>query len=286
MEVQGAAKYLNDTKTSERQSRLTLHYEATTRFEQLTMKHLGRHNVQHADVFDQCTATHVVTGILYGAKAFFVFDRDCTNEEKVKNVQGRLKALVEKKPLLNVGVGGSVTLSDQEKKEQTNIRCTFHGDFTLRANPSNFEEAIEVYKQLPTALGKNGENAVPMWVWLYPLVKLDERSAKLSREITVNLITDSQKIFEMLDQMQVKCNDTKTQKICTDFPQFVDKIDNLKDLLLRKKSSSRQFLAQVLPQIRGGSVQENELHKAVVDFEQCPFKLKQVEDWLRQFRLW
>ncbi|XP_071803411.1 uncharacterized protein [Asterias amurensis] len=280
VDVHGAAKYLNDTRASARQSRLTLHYETTTRFEQLTMKHFGRHNVQHTEVFDQGTATHVVTGILYGAKAFFVFDRDCTNEEKIKNVQGILKALVEKIPLLPIGGVGSVTLSDREQKEQTNIRCTFHGDFTLGANPSNFEEAIEVYKQLPTLLGKDGENAVPMRVWLYPLVKLDDRSAKLVREISVNLISDSQKILEGLDQMQVKCDDTKTQQICTDFPQFVDNIANLKELLLRKKLSFRQFLAQVLPKIRGGSVQESKLHQAVVDFEQCPFNLKQVDDWL------
>ena len=52
-------------------------------------------------------------------------------------------------------------------------------------------------------LGKEGENAVPVRVWLYPLVKLDDRSAKLVREISVNLISDSQKILEGLDQMQV-----------------------------------------------------------------------------------
>ncbi|XP_071793629.1 LOW QUALITY PROTEIN: uncharacterized protein [Asterias amurensis] len=279
--VQGSAKYLNDTKTSEHQSRLTLHYEATTRFEQLTMKHLGRHNVQHADVFDQGTATHVVTGILYGAKAFFVFDRDCTIEEKLKDVQGNLHVLVKKIPLLEIKGSGSVKLSSEEKKEQTNIRCTFYGDFALGANPSNVEEAIEVYKQLPTMLGKNGENAVPMRVWLYPLAKLDDRSAKMVREITVNLISDSQSILEGLDQMQVKCDDAKTHQICTDFPQFVDNIDTLKELLLRKKLSFRQFLARVLPRIRGGSVQESKLHQAVVDFEQCPFNLKQVGNWLR-----
>ncbi|XP_071807014.1 uncharacterized protein [Asterias amurensis] len=278
--VQGSAKYLNDTKTSEHQSRLTLHYEATTRFEHLTMKHLGRHTVQHADVFDQGTATHVVTGILYGAKAFFVFDRDFENDEKMKEVDGKLLVMIKKIPQLETGGAGSVTLSDQEKKEQTHIRCTFHGDYTLTKSPTTFEEAIDVYKQLPTMVGGNGKNGVPLRVWLYPLVKLDDRSPKLVREISVNLISDSQNILEGLDQMQVKCNDTMTQKICTDFPQFVENIATLKKLLLCKKLSFRQFLAHVLPKIRGGSVQESELHQAVVDFEQCPFNLKQVGDWL------
>ncbi|XP_042598005.1 cytolytic toxin-beta-like [Cyprinus carpio] len=71
--VTGAAKYLNDTKKSFRQQRLTLHYHSTCRFEELTMSHLAPENIIHQLVFDNDTATHVVTAVLYGADACFVF---------------------------------------------------------------------------------------------------------------------------------------------------------------------------------------------------------------------
>ncbi|KAK2818119.1 hypothetical protein Q7C36_022052 [Tachysurus vachellii] len=41
VEVGGSAKYLQDTKSSVRQSRVTMQYSQTTTFEQLTMKELG-----------------------------------------------------------------------------------------------------------------------------------------------------------------------------------------------------------------------------------------------------
>ncbi|CAK6983913.1 verrucotoxin subunit beta-like, partial [Scomber scombrus] len=91
VEVEGSAKYLNDHKTSKSQARLTLNYKTTTKFQQLSMSHLGRGNVKHPDVFDKGIATHVVTGILYGGQAFFVFDREVSDEERHQDIQGNMK---------------------------------------------------------------------------------------------------------------------------------------------------------------------------------------------------
>ncbi|ROL45824.1 Neoverrucotoxin subunit beta [Anabarilius grahami] len=45
LHVSGAAKYLNDTKKSFKQQRLTLHYHSTSKFEELSMNHLVEINV-------------------------------------------------------------------------------------------------------------------------------------------------------------------------------------------------------------------------------------------------
>ena len=44
------------------------------------METLGK--VQHHHVFDDKTATHVVTGVLYGAEAFFFLDRQVLDLRK------------------------------------------------------------------------------------------------------------------------------------------------------------------------------------------------------------
>ncbi|KAI2644154.1 Neoverrucotoxin subunit beta [Labeo rohita] len=72
MEVGGSGKFLHDTKSSKQQSRVTMFYSETTRYEQLTMSQLGRFT--YPEVFDQKTATHVVVAVLYGAQAIMVFD--------------------------------------------------------------------------------------------------------------------------------------------------------------------------------------------------------------------
>ncbi|ETE57679.1 hypothetical protein L345_16603, partial [Ophiophagus hannah] len=81
IDVGGSAQYLHNTKKSKQQARVTVQYKTTTRYEQLTMNHLGRENVTYPAVFEQGTATHVVTAILYGAQAFFVFDREVSSME-------------------------------------------------------------------------------------------------------------------------------------------------------------------------------------------------------------
>ncbi|KAL0154384.1 hypothetical protein M9458_050350, partial [Cirrhinus mrigala] len=89
--VRGAAKYLNNTKTSFRQQRLTLHYHSTCRFKELTMNHLAAENIIYPEVFYNDAATHVVTAVLYGADACFVFDREVSADEEIKTVEGEAK---------------------------------------------------------------------------------------------------------------------------------------------------------------------------------------------------
>ncbi|KAG7240191.1 hypothetical protein INR49_027198 [Caranx melampygus] len=75
VDVGGSAKYFQDTKKSDKQARMTLQYKTTTKFESLTMAHLGRGHVTHPNVFEDDTATHVVTAILYGG-VLTCLDRD------------------------------------------------------------------------------------------------------------------------------------------------------------------------------------------------------------------
>ncbi|CAF1372540.1 unnamed protein product [Didymodactylos carnosus] len=94
VEVSGSAEYINDRKKTEHVERLTLQYSTKTRFDHLTMTHLGRGNANHPEVFDQKIATHVVTGIFYGAEAYLIFDRTYSSTEDRTKVQGLVKAAV------------------------------------------------------------------------------------------------------------------------------------------------------------------------------------------------
>ncbi|MBN3319400.1 VTXB protein, partial [Atractosteus spatula] len=96
VEVGGAAKYFNDKKKSHSQARVTLQYHTTVRYEQLTMSHLGRGQVTHPSVFEDDMATHVVTAVVYGAQAYFVFDREVSEGEDKQEIEGKLKLTIEK----------------------------------------------------------------------------------------------------------------------------------------------------------------------------------------------
>ena len=50
--VSGSAKYAQDYQKTNKESRLTLKYSTTTHFQSLTMKHLGKGNLNHPDLHD------------------------------------------------------------------------------------------------------------------------------------------------------------------------------------------------------------------------------------------
>uniref|UniRef100_K7F1K8 Fibronectin type-III domain-containing protein n=1 Tax=Pelodiscus sinensis TaxID=13735 RepID=K7F1K8_PELSI len=280
VEVGGSAKYLNDTKTSKQQARVTLRYSATTRFEHLTMSQLGAGNVYYPAVFDQGTATHVVTAVLYGAQAFFVFDREVSSSENVREIEGTLQIAIKKLPTFSVEGEGSVKIDEKEKLNADKFNCKFHGDFALENNPTNFQDAIKTYSTLPTLLGENGEKAVPMRVWLYPLTKLDSRAAQLVREISLTLISDAQTAMEDLAELNMRCNDMGKNPIARTFPEIQKKIQKFKDVCKQHRQTFQKELAGLLPSIRGGGKEEGALVDILTRKNLSLFNMQKLNEFL------
>ncbi|XP_051745731.1 neoverrucotoxin subunit beta-like [Ctenopharyngodon idella] len=192
--VSGAAKYLNDIKKSFKQQRLTLHYHSTSRFEELTVNHLPSKNLPDDD---NDTATHVVTAILYGADACFVFDREVSSNEDKSRVEGEVKVAFEKlQGIVSVGANADLSMNDNQKTEVKKFTCTFYGDFQLPSNPNSFEDALKVFADLPKLLGEKQDRGVPLRVWLYPLDKLHSRTSKLHRDISIDLTIKIESVIE------------------------------------------------------------------------------------------
>ncbi|KAK3519555.1 hypothetical protein QTP86_014836, partial [Hemibagrus guttatus] len=150
VEVGGSAKYLLDTKSSTHQCRITMQYSQTTKFEQLTMKELG--NITYPQVFEQKTATHVVTAVLYGAQAFMVFDYTKEENKNKQEIEGNLHAMVKKIPTISIEGQASLNMTEDEKKMAENISVTFYGDIELEETPTTYREALEVYKTVPSLM--------------------------------------------------------------------------------------------------------------------------------------
>ncbi|KAM8728155.1 uncharacterized protein AB9X84_001550 isoform 1-T2 [Acanthopagrus schlegelii] len=280
VEVEGSAKYLNDQKTSKNQARVTLKYKATTKFEELSMDHLGRGNVKHPYVFDKGLATHVVTGILYGAQAFFVFDREVSEKEDHRDIEGNLKVMIKKIPCLAIEGEGSLKMEDKERATADKFSCRFYGDFCLDKSPVSFQDAIQVYQSLPNLLGANGENAVPVKVWLLPLTSLDSSAAKLVRQISVGLVQESQRVLEDFSELEMRCNDALKTTTAQQFPQIGTKIKTFKEMCSGFKLEFQQNLAKKLPSIRGGGEEEAELAEILKKRHSSPFNSKDLNKWM------
>ncbi|XP_042284317.1 cytolytic toxin-alpha-like isoform X2 [Thunnus maccoyii] len=280
VEVGGSAKYLNDSKTSKNQARITLKYQATTKIKQLSMNHLGRDNVKHQYVFDKGIATHVVTAILYGAQAFFVFDREVSDEESHQDIQGNMKVMIKKIPTITIEGEGSLKMDDKDIEKVEKFSCKFHGDFLLKKMPTSFQDAVQVYQSLPQLLGTNGENAVPMKVWLMPLVTLDSSAAKLVRQISISLVQDTQSVLEDFTELEMRCNDVIRTTTAQQFPQIGEKLKTFAESCTKFKMEFQQNFAKKLSSIRGGGEEEAVLPEILKKKHSSPFNNTSLNKWM------
>ncbi|XP_016330044.1 neoverrucotoxin subunit beta-like [Sinocyclocheilus anshuiensis] len=287
VEVGGSAKYLRNTKSSNQQSRITMHHSETSRFEQLTMTHLGQFT--YPQVFEQKTATHVITAVLYGAQAFMVFDRSFVEDENRQEIEGELNVMVKKIPGFSIegqGAGqGAVEMTDEDKKKAEKITCTFHGDVHLEQNPTTYIEALEVYKKLPSLLRENPQNAVPIKVWLYPLSLLDSKAAQLVREISTQLISNTEDIIEKLGEVERRCKDLSRRKMVHFFSDIKERLDSFQGSFSIYKMVLQKALARVLPAIRGGGMEERSLADILKIHYLSPFNASMLNQWLQDTEL-
>ena len=278
VQVEGAAKFLYDQKSSKKQARVSLKYKSTTRFEQLTMDQLG--NFEYTDVFEKDIATHVVTGMVYGADAFFVFDREIGENEDMKKIHGNLKVKVGGLPGLEklaIGGEGSVDVNTGDKEDEERLHCKFYGDLILPKHPATFHDAAKVYQELPELLqGKS----VPKKVWLYPLGKLDSKAQRMVHQISSRLVDELHMLMESLHDIIMRGNDLIKTEVCSNFFGLKDDLENMKGLISGYRADLEKNLATLLPKVRGGGTDETNVAEILKKNSLSPFSRQTLSGWI------
>ncbi|CAK6978736.1 neoverrucotoxin subunit beta-like, partial [Scomber scombrus] len=280
IEVGGSAKYLNDQKKFKNQSRVTFQYKATTNFKQLSKTKLAILDEQQKNVIEKSSATHVVTGILYGANAFFVFDSEKLDASSVQEVQGHMEAVIKKIPSFDIEGKVEIKLTEEEKALTNKFSCKFYGDLILESNPATFVEAVKTYVELPKLLGENKENAVPLKVWMMPLKNFDSKAAESKGEISTGILKKAEDTLEDLRQIEMRCNDSLADSVSENFPQIRKSLKSFQRQRNNYTSGLQQAMAKTVISIREGKEDESSLKKLLEDREKSPFSHENLSKWL------
>ena len=110
--------------------------------------------------------------MVYGSQVFMVFDMMSNKEENQMEIQGKLQATLKLGVPLMEGGGAEIDadINTDDKSFVNRISIKFYGDgVQLAYNPTSYQEALDVYKNLPNMTGEKG---APQMVWLYPLSNL------------------------------------------------------------------------------------------------------------------
>ncbi|KAM4750923.1 verrucotoxin subunit beta-like [Anableps anableps] len=284
VEVGGSANYLNDQKEFKNQSRVVLQYRATTAFERLDLNYQEAKQLQSRDVIKNSHATHVVTGILYGANAFFVFDSEKLDSISLHSMETNMHSLIKKIPKPDAKGNVVKNLREEEKTVMEKFTCKFYGDFILERNPTTFEEAVDTYRKLPGLLGNNGEKSVPVKVWLTPLKNLDPSAAQLKGDLSDGLIRKADNVLKGIREIQMRCNDTLGKEVVKTFPQMHKKLRCFQHLCEDYKKTVQLTMQEKIPLIREGEEEEEESLESFLDEqERSPFSQNNLDKWLDYF---
>ncbi|XP_066531639.1 cytolytic toxin-alpha-like [Hoplias malabaricus] len=273
----GSAHYLKSNTSSTHQCSISLLFHKSTEYKELRISDLDSPN---AEILEETNATHVVVGVLYGADAIMEFQQTASDASDKKEIQGNLHVMIKKVPSVEISGDGSLKMDDNDKKKVQNFSCQFFGDFDLKENPSTFEEAVKVYKELPTLLGEKGEKAVPLKVRLYPLSRFNNTESKLKTMISEALVSEVEKVMDDFQQAEKRTNDLleKSKEI---------KAEDLVDKLEQFQSSLRVFIVEFLkkmavliPEVRGGSVKEMTLKDLLMSLNKSGFSGREMKQWL------
>ncbi|XP_006790626.1 neoverrucotoxin subunit beta-like [Neolamprologus brichardi] len=279
VKVGGSARYLLNKKKFQHQSLFTLHYKATTKFKQLTLNPQKIKNIKLTDNV-RSSATHVVTGILYGTNAFVVFDSKKLGASNIQDTQASMETVINNIPSFNVDGKVDIKLSDEDKAVTDQFTCQFYGDFILESNPVTFEDAVKTVSQLPKLLGENKDNGVPLKVTLMPLKDLHLKAKVRIEEINPGLVRKAEDILQDLHNVEIRCNDLLEDKVVRSFPQIQEKLIRFKKLCEYYRSSLQQTMAEKFLSTRVGKEDTQKLVKVFDDRDKSPFSQERLTKWI------
>ena len=271
VKAEGAAEFLYDRMTSKNMARAILSYKSTTKFEQMTMDQLGK--IEFTEVFDKDLATHVVTGVMYGADAFFIFDQKVCEGQDVKKVQENIEMkILNLLPFSSMSVenakSAAASLIAKDEADKNKLTCRFYGDVGLPSHPTTFQEAVRVYQELPKLLkGKS----VPKKVFLHPLADLDGRAPRFVGKVNDMLFNKMQDLLEFMHEVKVKTDDLISTNAFLCFIGISKELISLKRLINTYTGDVKKNIATLLPQIQAGEVREENLEEEIKQNSASPF---------------
>ncbi|XP_071170970.1 stonustoxin subunit beta-like [Mytilus edulis] len=164
--------------------------------------------------------------------------------------------------LLKSSAEAELTMKDIDMQEANKISCKFYGDIILPVNPTTYEEAVRVYKELPSYLKE--DEAVPVTVWLYPISEGVMPTNKVLQLINKEKMKQAIVALDDLQRIYVSCDDLMSWEAFMHVPEIQAKInlfrsdvqtyqEEFQDLvlveLLKEDESSNNKMSQWLVKI-------------------------------------
>jgi predicted GTPase len=211
--VEGSGRYLTDRRDTNLLMQASMHYNITTMNEELNLTTKEVKDCLAFSTLETDAATHVVTGISWGARCVVTAKREVALSEDREEITGALEAELGALRMIGLGGGGDTELNKAggEKNAATSFEVTIYGDVLADDGlvPTDFNSAQRFLSNVHRyiAAANNGKGK-PLTYTLLPIqllsvfrvleIKIDIVLHELSVECMENFVH----LFEDLREAQ------------------------------------------------------------------------------------
>uniref|UniRef100_A0A6T2DI56 Fibronectin type-III domain-containing protein n=1 Tax=Eutreptiella gymnastica TaxID=73025 RepID=A0A6T2DI56_9EUGL len=221
---------------------------------------------------DECKlATHVVTGVTWGADTYSLFETTYKNNVDKRDIELALAAKLEL-PIPGFGAEGSGAFELNENEAETSTRTTvkIYGDLLINDEiPTDPDGAIAFMKSLP-ARTIGDHQGVPMEIELTPLVWLNSKAGKLMREIANDMFEELVQIYESFDESERTLLDLISMPYGL-FRAWKTDVDALYLDFLEFRTNYSSALGQLMTEFMAGNIEFSQLAQITTDFYDSPW---------------
>ena len=276
VKVSGSAEFLKDDVSSLKKVRVCFKYCSNSKYEELDIN-----NLKDIPCIHSTPATHVVTGISYGADAIFVFDYKMQKHEERQEIITFIKTIAKNLPFMHVDTSGNIkcNLEALNKEKVDKIRCKLYTDMHLKSNPTTLQDAIKAYRLLvEQTTTKN--NLLPKKVWLHSLKIFKNKAFHNHVEISACSITAVQSVIENLNALELKIDDLKADDTTVTFTVFQKELNRFAAYISQYKIGLLHEVGVLLPLVRSGKKFDSDLINSVQKYSNSIFSTTELNKWL------
>ncbi|KAH7176743.1 hypothetical protein EDB81DRAFT_49645 [Dactylonectria macrodidyma] len=271
--VEGSGLYLFDKRDTNQAVQFSLRYDFTTVEEKLNLTPSGIKECVALNVFDTDVATHVVTGVCWGARYVFTAKRQLDPSEDKREVSSNLEAQISLLETAGLSRVEDVTHTHPESSAELAV---FGDNLANLPFLTDFADAQNVIKNIPGDIARAGDGkGQPLVYALMPLSLLAAfRILDIKADITYRQLGAdcAQRCVQLFDDIR-----DATQRLSDYFARLQthpacvppEHIDSIAQLLARIKTLEvipEADFASLVKDVRSGKASDQQLWTRLTEF--------------------
>eukprot|EP00116_Pleurobrachia_bachei_P000314 sb/3460576/ len=223
--------------------------------------------------------THVVTNVVYGKRAYLVFEKTAGSQSEVTALSGRLEAQILIIPGMTIGGHIAISSNGTEYKNDDEMRVKFYGDTILESVPTTWFQAITTVNKALTDVPSS-----PIAFSLTPIQSYcsGEGAGPLIKSITASLVEKSIKILNDMESARQRLAALLESEAAVRYAAIKKQLSLVQAALIVFKTRYTASMANKITRIKAGQDEEKELVNLMSQYWESPFSNGRLNVFLQQ----